>query len=448
MELRKEKLREAADLCEKKLGDVAGTAKALKAIVALDPSDRSTWKSLADLFEANEQWTDFTLLLEREANIEVDVDKKVAMLRHLASLHESKRGDLRAAAEALACVANLIPAAESIDAAASAFERADAVEEAARIIEGNVEWVEDPTVRTGLLERLGGLRERLSDFRAAGEAYAKAGDTTDNLRLWEMAERCFASSEQWERAARAAVQCAYDSLESKVRARYLALAADHFGRAGDVSSALFNLELAVDIDPSSAVLATRLAERYASAEQWAELVVHVARVAGELADRAVRVSLRRTAAEVSATRLADKARARQLWARLLEDGDDREALERLIEEAIEVGDAAEATKWIERLEASSLEGTGESAEAWRIALRAKDQASIASSEATHVSPDNTNEVLVGDDLAELVEFSSPDLVAEDTRVEAATSSPHEPNAPDRQREPQLRKRSAPPPLPT
>jgi hypothetical protein len=106
------------------------------------------------------------------------------------------------------------------------------------------------------------------------------------------------------------------------------------------------------------------------AGQWAELVVLVMRVAGELGDRAARVSLRRTAANVSATHLVDKARARQLWGKVLEDGVDREALDRLIDDAIQEGDEAEATKWIERLDASALEGAKEAAEALRAALRA------------------------------------------------------------------------------
>jgi hypothetical protein len=370
LEQRKEKLRELADLCETKLGDVAGAIRALRLIVALDASDRETRRTLADLLESNEEWADFALMLEREANIEVDVDKKIAMLRHLASIHEKRRGDPLSAAEALACIANLVPGEATIAGAVTAFERVEAIEQAARVIDGNVELIDEVSVRAGLLERLGGLRERLSDFAGAAEAYAAAGEATDSAPLWEMAERCFTAAKKWERAGRAAVQCAYDSVEPKARARFLALAADHFGRAGDTSAELFNLELAVDIDPTSEPIATRLSDRYAAAGQWAELVVHVVRVAGELSEPAARVSLRRTAANVSAAHLSDRARARQLWAKVLEDGDDREALERLIDDAIQKRDEAEATRWLERLEAAPLEGAKDAAETLRGALRA------------------------------------------------------------------------------
>jgi tetratricopeptide (TPR) repeat protein len=368
-----ENLREVADLCQTKLDDVPGAIKALRRIVALDPCDREARRSLSALLEANEQWGDVALLLERDATAEVDLEKKVAMLRHLASLHEQKRADPLAAAEALACVANLIPEAEgTIAAAATAFERIDAIERAARVIADNAPSIEDFPVRAGLLERLGGLRERLSEAAGAGESYAEAAEITGSARLWESAERCFTAAENWERAARAAVQCAYVAGDPKTRATCLVRASDHFGRAGDAAASLFNLELAVDVDATSEELATKLSERYASSQQWAELVDLVTRVGGEIADRAVRVRLWRTAANVSAAQLADKARARELWAKLLDDdGDDREALERLIDDAIQQGEDVQAIHWIERLEGAAFDGAKEAAEAWRNVLRVR-----------------------------------------------------------------------------
>src|SRR5258708_28186799 len=103
-------------------------------------------------------------------------------------------------------------------------------------------------------------------------------------------------------------------------------------------------------DPNEMELAAiRMADAYATSHKWTELVELVERVGAELNDSSARVALRRRAADACSRHLGDAARARQMWWQLLEDGDDREALELLLDDAIDRGDRAEATSLIERL---------------------------------------------------------------------------------------------------
>jgi hypothetical protein len=110
-------------------------------------------------------------------------------------------------------------------------------------------------------------------------------------------------------------------------------------------------------DTSSEATATRLADAYAASHKWTELVELVERVGAELNDSSARVALRRRAADACSSHLGDAARARQIWWHVLEDGDDREALEKLLDDAIDRDDRAEATLLIERLSGAGPEDT-------------------------------------------------------------------------------------------
>src|SRR4029079_17379774 len=67
----------------------------------------------------------------------------------------------------------------------------------------------------------------------------------------------------------------------------------------------------------------------------------------------------------SSTRAQDKELARELWVKLLEDGDDKEALERLIDDAVEREDHTEAATLLRRLGHNTVD----KAEKARVALR-------------------------------------------------------------------------------
>jgi len=366
VEARKERLREVAGLCEGNLRDVDGAINAWKQLIAIDRTDEAGHQSLTRLLEKAHRWDDLANLMEQEAAGESDVEKKIALEKKLATLHEQKRHDQAAAADALGRIANVTPEDDrAISTASKMFEKAGALDRAAQVISDNASSVVDPAVRSPLLERLGALREKLSDPGGAGEAYAEAADAEKSDKLWEAAERCFAGTERWEDAGRAASKRAELAEGGHKQAEHLARSAEHMGRAGDDEGALANLERALELDPDNEVYGKLLVDRHRAASRWDDLVKLLLMRADRTTDKARRVAARKQAASIYATDLGDKDAARDTWQKVLLDGDDRETLDSLVEDALGREDFAEASTLLRRLEETATDP----AERARIALR-------------------------------------------------------------------------------
>ncbi len=347
---RKDRLREVAGLCEGNLRDIDGAIGAWKQLLALDRSDEAARAALTRLLEKSQRWDDLASLLEQEATSESDPETKIGLEKKLANLQETKRKDFVAAAEAWARIAQLTPDdAQAVGTAARLFEKADRADLAAQVLADGTPALEDPVAKGNLLEHLAELRDQLNDVAGAGDAYADAAEALKSQKLWESAERCFTSVERWERAANAAVQRALLAGDPKAQAQHYARAADLSLKLGDREIALERLEQAADLDPIADEYASALVDRYTADEAWQKLVVHLSNRGDRLTDRAKRVLLRTQAATLYTTRLGDKEGAREQWLKVLEDGDDREALEKLIDYAVEREDHTEAATLLRRL---------------------------------------------------------------------------------------------------
>ncbi len=367
IEARRDRLREVAGLCESNLRDIDGAIAAWKQLLAIDRSDETARQSLTRLLERTQRWDDLANLYEQDENGEIDLEKKLALQKKLATLHETKRKDLMAAAEVWERIANQTPEDEQATGTASKmFKKAGSPDRAAQVIAANAPSVTDPAARSGLLERLGELYEELDDPARAGDAYADgAGDGPTRAKLWEAAERCFVAAERWDRAGQAAVQRAELESDAKTQARHFARSADYLARGGDDAGALVNLVQASELDPTNEEYAQQLADRYTASLRWDDLVGLLLKRAENAGDVKKRVALRRQAADLYANQLGDKDAARETWRKILEDGDDEETTEHLVDDAIERGDHAAAAELLQRLEKAAATGP----EKARIALR-------------------------------------------------------------------------------
>jgi tetratricopeptide (TPR) repeat protein len=363
---RKRRLREVAGLCESTLRDTEGATNAWKQLLAIDRGDEGARQSLTRLLEKTQRWDDLANLIEQEATVEGDIEKKISLEKKLAGLHEQKRRDHVSAAEAWARIADLTPEDDRAVAMASKlFEQARAVDRAAQVIADNLPGIADPLARGALLERLGRLREHLKDPAGAGEAYGAAAEVQKSDKLWEAAERCFVAGGVWDRAAQSAVERAHMATNPKLQAQHFARGADHFARAGDEPGVLAALERATELDPSSDEHAQHLSERYTALGRWAELVQLLVTRGDRLTDKTKRIAVRRQAAKLYQSQLGDAESAREIWWKVLEDGDDKEALEHLIDDAVAREDYEEATKLLRRLGKLAVDRV----ERTRIALR-------------------------------------------------------------------------------
>ena len=366
IETRKERLREVAGLCEGNLRDIEGAVNTWKQLLAIDRADESARQSLTRLLEKSQRWDDLANLYEQEATVESDVEAKIQLEKKLATLQETKRKDFGAAAEAWSRIARMTPEDDRATATASRlFEKAGHLDQAAQVLADHAASVEDLVARGQLLERLGELREQLNDVGGAGDAYADAAEAQRSSKLWESAERCFVSAERWDAAANAAAQRASLASDTRQQASSFARAAEHLLRLGDEEGALGRLEQATDLDPTVDEHANALADRYYAAEKWEKLGSFLAKRGDRLTDRTKRIAMRRQAAQLYFTKLGDKESSREQWLKVLEDGDDREALEKLIDDAVEREDHTEAATLLRRLGGIAVD----KADKARVALR-------------------------------------------------------------------------------
>jgi tetratricopeptide (TPR) repeat protein len=350
VETRKERLREIAGLSEGNLKDIDGAVSAWKQLLAVDRADESARAALTRLLEKAQRWDDLAHLYEQEVNVQSDIDGKISIERKLATLHETKRKDFVAAAEAWVRICELAPDDDDAIATASKlFASAGDRAMAAQIITDRVSGLRDVGARASLLARLGELREQVGDLAGAAAAFQESAEAEASAKTWEAAERCFAESGKWEEAAKAAVQRAQLNEDAKEQAQMYARASDHLLRAGDAEGALAKLEQATRLDPAAEELSERLCDRYQAGEKWGELGDFLSRVGERLSDKTKRIAARRRAASLFATRLSNKDAAREQWLKVLEDGEDREALEQLIDGAIEREDYTEASTLLRRL---------------------------------------------------------------------------------------------------
>lgn len=366
LDSRKERLREVAGLCEGNLRDVDGAISAWRQLLSLDRADETARTALMRLLEKSQRWDELANLLEQEATIEQDVDTKVMLERKLAKLQEDKRKDLVAAGEAWGRIARLLPDDDqAILTASKLFEKGERVDLAANILSEHAPAIEDGVARGQLMQRLAELREQLGQIIPAGDSYAEAADSLRNGKLWEEADRLYSQADSWVKAANAAYQRGLLTGDLKQQAMFFARAADYLVKAGRPDEALSRLEEATDLDPLNDDYANQLVQKYNSDDQVEKLVAFLTKRGDRLTDRAKRINIRREAATLASSRLTDKEGARELWLKLLEDGDDKEALERLIDDAVEREDHTEAATLLRRLG----QNTVDKAEKARVALR-------------------------------------------------------------------------------
>ncbi|MGK3984027.1 hypothetical protein WME99_13370 [Sorangium sp. So ce136] len=348
VERRKAQLRDVAGLCESQLRDVDTAVQAWKLLSELDPGDAQAQTELRRLLERSSRWDDLAALLELEAAATPDVAQKIEIEKKLVSLHEQKRRDPIAAAEAWVRVAGLSPEDNTaIQAAVKLFERGERFDLAARVLTDAASRFQDKLTRAPLLQKLGELRMRLGEPGAAGDAFSQAAELLRHPKLWELAEKAYVAAGRLVEAARALCERALLA-DRKARPALFVQAAELLLSAGDVEGALDRVERAIEIDPVSDAAAPAIEDLYRRMNRLPELVRFLLSRAELLGDRAQRVASRRAAASAQ-RELGDRDGERATLALLLTDGDDAEALARLAEDASERGDHQQGAELLRRL---------------------------------------------------------------------------------------------------
>ncbi|MCC6555218.1 MAG: hypothetical protein IT372_19825 [Polyangiaceae bacterium] len=348
IDTRKAQLRDVAGICESQLRDIETAIGAWKQICQIDRGDEQARDQLRRLLERGGRWDELATVLEQEAMGTPDVEQKIALEKKLAALHEQKRKDPVAAAEAWARIANLSPEDESaLSTAVKLYEKGERFDLAAQVIADTVSGITEKATRAPLLQKLGELRVKLGDHAGAGDAYAEAAEAIGQAKLWEQAEKAYLAAGRLTDAANALDQRAQLS-DGKQRAILHAQAADLMLKSGDLDGSIARLEQAAEIDPANDTYAQALEEQHRRGDRLDDLVRYLLGRADKLGDKGRRVAARRTAADVQ-RQLGDREGARDSLMLLLSDGDDAEALAKLVEDAADRGDHHECVELLRRL---------------------------------------------------------------------------------------------------
>jgi len=355
IESKKLRLREIAGLSESNLKDVDGAIQAWRQLLALDRGDDAAHHALVRAMEKAQRWDDLANVYEQEASVATDTDARIQLEKKLATLHDQKRNDPLAAAEAWARIASLTPEDDhALVTAADLFERAGKPDLAAAVIQEQVDGVPDVKVRAALLDRMGKLLggDGARDLAASGRAFQRAAEADPTPARWTSAERAFAEASEWALAASAAERAGEiaGKQDPDAHAEALARASKYLRDGGDVPGGTALLERAHALSPTTDSHAVALADDYRAAADHAKLTrLLVARGASH-ADKAVRVSALREAARLFATAPLDDANAaRSSWQQLLDLEEDAEALEQLVSLATLRGENADAAGLLRRL---------------------------------------------------------------------------------------------------
>jgi cellulose synthase operon protein C len=351
---KKQTLRELAGLCEQQLRDVDGAIQALKQLVAVDRGDQAANESLRRLLEKGSRWDELASVLEEEAMGATDQEEKLSLEKKLAQLHETKRKDVVAAAEAWSRIATITPDDDqAVWTAVKLFEKGERADLAAQIISDVAGSIDDVVARGGLLVKLGELREQSGDNAGAGEAFAEAAGATENAKTWEAAERTFEAAERWKEAASAVDARAELLGEPREQAALYARSADLLVKGGDDETAVIRLEQAVELDPTNDAFSESLEKQYEERDRVADLPQLLLRRADSITDREKRVGLRVRAASIQREKLDNMEAARETLLKILEDGDDVGALAILIDDAIDRGEFTEAASLLKRMSSAA-----------------------------------------------------------------------------------------------
>ena len=351
VELRRRRLREVAELSEGALDDPDGAVAAWEALAALDPTDLEAQEQLARLLQAQERWDDLVRVTERQALTTTDPDTKVALLRRLVELHRDHRDDPVAAIAALRSLREIRPADEAArDALSELLLATGALEEAVPLLEERAQTATGRS-RQRLLHLLADTYEtRLGDDeRAFATSAAILDEDASDLQALDRMERIDARAGNLERLVETlAYRC--EVVEPAERAQVLA----RIGRLcdeslGDLERAADYYQRALDLEPAKDEILDALCDVYDRDGRYKDLVVLLRDRAHAEERPGPRAELYRRIARTLTDRVRNEDAAAEAWLRVLEAGEDEEALRALRDHAHWRGDADALAGWLARL---------------------------------------------------------------------------------------------------
>ena len=346
------RLRQVAELSEGPLEDAEGAIGAWRAVAALDPTNAPAQDALARLLREAGRWDELVQVLDRKALTVTDPDAKADLLFDLATLHREHRGDHAAAVGALHALRQLRPDdTRARDLLCDVLLETEDVPQAVPLLEERIGDAPSREERVRLLALLAHTYEEqlLDDERAFATSARLLDEEPSDLDALDRMERIDARGENFSRLLETLSYRA-EVVPQEERPAILMRIADLADRQlGDLDRAADYYQRALDLEPASVEVLDALVNVYDRAERYRDLVVLLRERAKMEQEPRARAELYRRIARTLADRVQNDDAAAEAWEKVLEAGEDEEALRALKVHAELAGETEALEGWVARL---------------------------------------------------------------------------------------------------
>ncbi|HET6148528.1 MAG TPA: tetratricopeptide repeat protein [Polyangia bacterium] len=329
-------LRRLVMLYDEKLTDLPQATWAALEILQSVPGDRDTLARLEAILERSGDTGQLVNVLEQHTRYAANPDEKLALLRRISELQQSKLNDLPGAAARWEEVARLDPDdAKALDALTAIYTTLERHADLARVLDMQVDRaVADPMEQAAYLRRLAALAEGpLHDIRRAQRCWENICEIlpadTDAL---DALSRIYTGEGDWATLVRI-LEKQIPLARDPVRAVDMALlrAQIYDERLRNPEEAARALEqLIAELNPRSWEAHERLRAIYEKTQNWARVVKVAERQLFLIEDPAQRTPRALEVAQILRDRLRDPKKATAAFERVLEiDPDNPDALRAL-----------------------------------------------------------------------------------------------------------------------
>lgn len=349
-ELRQSRLREVARMSEAELDDPDGAIVAWQALAAVNPASEEAQDELARLLELRGRWDELVAVVEKQALGATEPETRVELLRRLVRVHRHHRQDPDAAIKALRSLREIRPDDEDArNALQEILLESGDFANALPLLEERIETsVGDEKVR--LLDLLAEtLESQLGDRDGAFAAAARILDEdAGNLPALDRMERIDSETQNLTRLVETLAYRGEVSPEERptILARIGRLCDEGLG---ELDRAAEYYQQALDLDGENVEILDALCSVYDRAERYRDLVVLLRERAQIETDGNAKAELYRRIARTLAERVHNEDAAAEAWERVLETGEDEEALRALRAHAQYRGDADALERYLGRL---------------------------------------------------------------------------------------------------
>jgi tetratricopeptide (TPR) repeat protein len=327
--------RELATMRAEKLGDLEGAIARYESAVAANGSDATALKALVDLYDKTGRTEDYLRTMERLAQVAPE-GEKLATLRKLAAELED-----RDPPRAIEAYEKLLAADANADDAYRGLERVLESEQKWRelgaVHERHIAAAKTPAQRVELyLARANVFEKHLDDAQKAIESHLNvlAIDEGNKSSLGAL-PRLYVKTNAFDKAVDVLVRHA--AVEADAKAAALLAEAGQLAaeKLNDMEVAGRHFERAIQLDAESFAALKGMAQVQFARGNWTQAVEQMLRAEAASGNRIERIELLFQAANTAQSKLADNAKALELYERVLKlDPDHVEAGQRIADQLV------------------------------------------------------------------------------------------------------------------